>query len=77
MGLSYNQITEIPPEIGQLKQINWLNFTYNQITTLPEELLQLQTLQELDLKGNPINYFDPQIKEVVHELEANGVNVVK
>ena len=77
MGLPYNQITEIPPEIGEMKQIIALNLNYNQITALPEELTQLATLKGLYLTGNPIDYFDPEIKRIIKDLETKGVKVVK
>ena len=51
---SYNNMTGIPAEIGQLNQLEELNYSYNQIDTLPNEIFKLSQLKKLDLTGNPM-----------------------
>ena len=46
-GLSGNQLTTLPPEIGQLTALTRLNLFDNQLTTLPPEIGQLTALTEL------------------------------
>ncbi len=46
---------EIPPELGQLAQLQWLDLSYNQLTgKIPPELGQLAQLQRLDLSYNQL-----------------------
>ena len=52
--LSYNKITSIPSEIGQLNNLQELNLSHNQITSIPSEIGQLNNLQELYLSNNQI-----------------------
>ena len=43
----------IPPELGQLSQLEWLSFYDNELTgVIPPELSQLSQLEWLDLSGN-------------------------
>ncbi len=43
----------IPPELGQLSQLEWLSLYYNELTgSIPPELGQLSQLEWLDLGGN-------------------------
>ena len=61
LSLSWNQIKEIPKELGQLTNIKTLYLTDNQIKEIPSELGKLTNLQELSLNKN-------QIKEIPKEL---------
>ncbi len=45
-------LTQVPPEIGRLKQLESLSINYTGITDLPEELAQLEKLRYLDLSRN-------------------------
>lgn len=51
---SYNNMTGIPAEIGQLNLLEELNYSYNKIDTLPNEIFKLTQLKRLDLTGNPM-----------------------
>lgn len=47
-------LTEIPSEVYQLKNLEFLSLANNQIAVVPKELLQFQQLEWLNLEGNPI-----------------------
>lgn len=46
------KITRLPPEIGQLQQLEVLELRGNQLSALPPEIGKLQQLQRLYLDGN-------------------------
>ncbi|KOR30146.1 hypothetical protein TI04_06910 [Achromatium sp. WMS2] len=60
LDLEGNQLSTLPPEIGQLHNLTELDLTNNQLRTLPPEIGQLQNLTELDLSNNQLTEF-PQI----------------
>ena len=45
--LDRNQLTALPPEIGQLTSLRDLTLDGNQLTALPPEIAQLAKLREL------------------------------
>ncbi|MFB2922126.1 ADP-ribosylation family protein [Aerosakkonema funiforme] len=52
LSLYSDRIDTLPPEIGELTQLESLNLNYNNLKDLPEELGRLSNLQELYLVGN-------------------------
>lgn len=52
--LSFDNLTSLPPEIGDLSNLRVLNLRDSDLTTLPPEIGRLTTLKKLDLVGNPI-----------------------
>ena len=48
------KITRLPPEIGQLQQLQVLSLVGNQLTALPAAIGQLQQLRELYLNDNQL-----------------------
>ena len=62
--LSSNQSAGLPDEIGELKELEWLNERMetghysskykNQLTTLPDEIGELKRLKVLLVAGNPV-----------------------
>ena len=44
----------LPPEIGQLQALTWLNLAGCELTTLPREIGQLRALTTLDLRSCPL-----------------------
>ena len=47
-------LTELPPEIGQLNNLQSLYLSYSQLSELPPEMHRMPQLQKLDLRGNPL-----------------------
>ena len=89
LDLSGMNLTELPPEIGNLGHLKRLILgrwnqkegdVGNQLTTLPEELWQLQQLEKLDLNFNQLNVLPEAIATLTHltslNLRANQFNVL-
>jgi Leucine Rich repeats (2 copies)/Leucine Rich Repeat len=51
----------LPPEIGQLIDLQTLDLSGNPLTALPPEIGQLTSLWGLDLSGNPLTALPPEI----------------
>ncbi|MEH2329353.1 leucine-rich repeat domain-containing protein, partial [Nostoc sp.] len=47
LDLSGKGLTTLPPEIGQLTNLQYLNLNSNQLSSLPPEIVQLTNLQYL------------------------------
>ncbi|MBE9041330.1 leucine-rich repeat domain-containing protein, partial [Oscillatoriales cyanobacterium LEGE 11467] len=54
LDLSYNQLSSLPSEIGQLQNLSSLDLSNNQLSSLPFEIGQLQNLSSLDLRYNQL-----------------------
>ncbi|KAJ9500554.1 Glucose-repressible alcohol dehydrogenase transcriptional effector [Exophiala xenobiotica] len=54
LDLVYNQLETLPPQIGQLKNLEHLDVSFNQLTELPEEIGMLTNLKKLLVFGNHI-----------------------
>ena len=54
MILNENQLTSIPPELGQLVNLQELDLEDNQLTSIPSELGQLSNLKYLYLTNNQL-----------------------
>ena len=55
LGLSENQLTgEIPPEIGNLTNLTYLNLGLNQLTGIPPEIWNMTNLEMLRLGSNQL-----------------------
>ncbi len=55
LDLSNHEITQLPEEIGQLKQLRYLNLGYNQLEVLPGCIRDLTHLEELYLLRNKLS----------------------
>jgi Leucine-rich repeat (LRR) protein len=53
--MNFNQLTELPKEIGELTHLLYLEIGNNQLTTLPDEIKYLTSLQELHLESNKLS----------------------
>jgi len=54
LDLDSNQLTALPPEIGQLTALTGLSVADNQLTALPPEIGQLTALTRLLVWGNQL-----------------------
>ncbi len=57
-------LTELPPEIGQLSQLQLLELQNNQLTELPPEIGKLSQLRELHLFNNQLTELPPEIGQL-------------
>ena len=64
LNLCHDQLIQIPPEIGQLQQLQKLSLSDNQLTQIPPEIGQLQQLQYLCLYNNQITQLPPEIGQL-------------
>ncbi|BAY88950.1 Miro domain-containing protein [Microchaete diplosiphon NIES-3275] len=73
--LGSNQLSSLPPEIGQLVNLRSLYLSSNQLSSLPLEIGQLVNLQSLYLRSNQFSSLPPEIGQLVNlqtlELEDN------
>jgi Leucine-rich repeat (LRR) protein len=63
-----NELTEIPENILQQKQLTYLDLTWNQLGSLPTEIGKLTNLTWLDLRGNN---FSIKEKQKIEQLLPN------
>jgi len=69
LDLSGEGLTELPPELGQLTQLQRLILSNNQLTQLPPELGQLTQLQELFLYNNQLTQLPPELGQLTQLRE--------
>jgi len=75
LDLSNNQITEIPPEIGQLTHLEILRLYGNEITEIPPELGQLTNLEYFYLSNNQITEIPPDLFGEVSKAKPAGQEI--
>jgi Leucine-rich repeat (LRR) protein len=66
LDLSSLYLTELPPEIGQLKNLQKLYLYYNDLISLPPEIGQLTNLQWLTLYDNALVELPPEIGQLTN-----------
>ncbi|XP_078096507.1 protein flightless-1 homolog [Mustelus asterias] len=67
LDLSYNQLTEIPRELENAKNMLVLNLSHNSIDNIPNQLfINLTDLLYLDLSDNSLESLPPQMRRLVH-----------
>ncbi|KAF2233686.1 glucose-repressible alcohol dehydrogenase transcriptional effector [Viridothelium virens] len=69
---NFNKISQIPPRIGQLRNLTYLDLSCNQITEIPPEIGMLSNLRELLLFDNPISTL-PYEMGLLYSLEILGI----
>jgi internalin A len=73
-------LTELPPEIGQLQNLQLLQLDSNSLHTLPPEIGLLQNLYELIVTDNQLITLPPEIGELSHlqflSLTSNQLTVL-
>nr|KAJ0228600.1 hypothetical protein LSAT_V11C100024040 [Lactuca sativa] len=74
--------SQIPSEIGRLKQLRSLDLSYSGFSgQIPNEISQLIHLSSLDLSGNSLKLHSPSLKNLVQyltglkELHLSGVDI--
>lgn len=70
--ISSNKLTHIPPEIGRLRQLRYLDASHNHLRELPPELGMCIYLKELLLFDNQIRTL-PNELGYLHKLEMLGI----
>jgi internalin A len=71
LDLNGNQLSELPPEIGQLTSLTGLYLRDNQLNELPPEIGQLTDLTILYLRGNQLSELPPEIGQLTNLAELN------
>ena len=77
LNLPYKGLTALPPEIGQLGNLQSLVLLGNRLTSLPPEIVRLVNLQSLYLGDNQLTALPPEIVRLVNlqsvYLARNGL----
>ncbi|MBE9063084.1 leucine-rich repeat domain-containing protein [cf. Phormidesmis sp. LEGE 11477] len=71
LNLSSCDLTELPPEVGKLSDLEWLILSDNRLKSLPESITQLTNLQCLDLSGNLLSDLPESIGYLTELQELN------
>ncbi|MCT7967665.1 leucine-rich repeat domain-containing protein [Laspinema sp. D1] len=71
LNLFWNDLTKLPPEIGQLSHLTELNLMGNQLSELPSQIWQLSHLRWLDLSHNQLSELPSQIGQLSHLTELD------
>ncbi|XP_071330300.1 protein flightless-1 homolog isoform X2 [Trachinotus anak] len=67
LDLSYNQLTEIPRDLENSRNMLVLNMSHNSIDSIPNQLfINLTDLLYLDLSDNKLDSLPPQMRRLVH-----------
>ncbi|XCN75224.1 MAG: COR domain-containing protein [Candidatus Electrothrix aestuarii] len=64
LDLSYQSLTELPPELFELNNLTELDLNDNQLSSLPPELGQLSNLTLLDLRYNQLSSLPSSIAQL-------------
>jgi len=80
LDLSHKDLTELPPEIGNLTNLTTLYLASNQLTALPPEILQLTNLTSLYFQNNRLTALPPEIGHLTNltslDLDSNQLTAL-
>jgi internalin A len=71
LDLSNQNLTILPPEIGELRGLRELRLSLNQLKILPPEIGQLTSLTSLDLSHNQLKILPPEIGQLIKLVEVD------
>ena len=74
INLSFNDLTHLPVEIGQLTQLTTLNLQFNKLTHLPVEIWHLTQLTTLNLQFNKLTHLPVEIWHLTQLTTLNLYN---
>ncbi|MCI5193586.1 MAG: hypothetical protein D3915_10755 [Candidatus Electrothrix sp. AU1_5] len=74
LDLGFQELTELPYELFELKDLTELDFRGRQLIELPPELFELKNLIELDLSGNQLYELPAELSELKNLKELNLSN---
>jgi len=63
LDISFNAITELPPELGDLMLLRELNCACNKIPEFPKQIGKLRNLELLKCNGNKLSHLPEEIGE--------------
>lgn len=77
LDISYNKISVIPPEIGEMQMLRELKASFNVITLIPSEIGKLKRLRKLTLNSNKLKTLPPEVGrlEMLEELIVSENNL--
>ncbi len=71
LDLSWLGLETLPPQIGELLNLQTLNLWHNQLASLPPQIGELRNLQTLNLQRNQLTSLPPQIGELLNLQTLN------
>jgi len=61
LDLSYNNILELPPNIGQMQVLREFKIAFNKLKELPPEIGRIKRLRKLHVQGNKLESLPTEI----------------
>jgi hypothetical protein len=74
LNVCYNQISQLPKEIGKLKKVTALRLHNNNLSSLPDAITELTPRNWLSLKNNPVynpSHIDSRISAWLCQYDVN------
>ncbi|XCN71225.1 MAG: COR domain-containing protein [Candidatus Electrothrix aestuarii] len=74
LDLSMEGLTELPPELFQVKNLTVLDLSFNELSSLPPELFKLKSITSLDLGQNQLTELPPDLSKLTN-LTTLGLDI--